>query len=324
MNNRPAASLVHFEWAVTGSGYRWELAHRWDQPPSSEPNRAERASVPTGAAHQDRSAPAWCLTDGVATGERHKVRKYLPIRVPDLFRDFASIHLSKAGILSFAQKFGSLLGTHAGLVRLSDEDHRRGTRAFYHGEELGLWRDQIRRMRLAVDLLDLLAAGRKDALKRKVMWVGPKHVEYRTGPDETGYAFMAVIASADIEDERLLPRFRHGEVVKPAWFYLQRVVNDGLEGNVSPGLLWDTQDRELNMFLLPHHLLGFLWLQCARAVERDVNYRKCQACQEWFRVGAAAGGARADKRFCSVRCRVQWFRRPPTARRKTRERRLRG
>jgi hypothetical protein len=312
--------MVQFEWAVTRTGYRWELAHRWDQPPSAEAKRGGPPTAPTGAVEQDRSAPAWCLTDGVPIGESRKVRRYVPLRVPDLFRDFAATELSESGILTFAQKFGSLLGLRAGWVRLPDEDHRRGTRAFYYGEELGLWRDEIRRIRIAVELLDLLAAGRKDALKSKVVWVEPKQVQYRTGPDEPG----DVIASSHIENERLLPRFRYGEVVKPAWFYLQRVVNDGLEGNVSPGLLWDTQDRELNMFLVPYHLLGFLWLQCARAVERDVNYRKCQACREWFRVGAAAGGARADKRFCSVRCRVQWFRRPETGRSKGRGKRRRA
>ena len=53
-------------------------------------------------------------------------------------------------------------------------------------------------------------------------------------------------------------------------------------------------------------LVGALWLQFARAVERDSRFRQCAECGTWFEL--ARGTARADKLYCSTPCRTKAYR----------------
>ena len=60
------------------------------------------------------------------------------------------------------------------------------------------------------------------------------------------------------------------------------------------------------LYIVPEGLIGALWLQFARAVERDARLRQCLECTTWFEV--APGRGRTDKQFCSTACRTKAYR----------------
>ena len=104
----------------------------------------------------------------------------------------------------------------------------------------------------------------------------------------------------------VLERFVPGDLVKPALHYVQSTINEKLEGRASPRLLWDAKRERLGLYIVPDGLIGALWLQFARAVERDSRFRQCAECGIWFEL--APGTARADKLYCSTPCRTKAYR----------------
>ena len=104
----------------------------------------------------------------------------------------------------------------------------------------------------------------------------------------------------------MLERFVRGDLVKPALHYVQSKINAKLEGRASPRLLWDAKRERLGLYIVPAGLVGALWLQFARAVERDSRFRQCAECGTWFEL--APGTARADKLYCSTPCRTKAYR----------------
>jgi hypothetical protein len=117
---------------------------------------------------------------------------------------------------------------------------------------------------------------------------------------------FARIATTILWKEEIFDRLRPNDVEKPAHFYLQRVINEHLAGRVSPGLLWDPHGIDLHLRVIPHNLIGALWLQLATAVEADSHYRQCPGCERWFRV--APGTKRSDSIVCSPTCRTRMYR----------------
>jgi hypothetical protein len=115
----------------------------------------------------------------------------------------------------------------------------------------------------------------------------------------------AWIAATHLGDG-VLERYVRGDLIKPALHYVQSTINEKLEGRAVPRLLWDTKRERLGLYIVPDGLIGALWLQFARAVERDSRFRQCAECGIWFEL--APGTARADKQFCSTACRTKAYR----------------
>jgi hypothetical protein len=94
--------------------------------------------------------------------------------------------------------------------------------------------------------------------------------------------------------------------VKPALHYVQSKINRHLEHRTAARLLWDAKRARLELYTSPVDLIGAVWLQFARAVERDSRFRQCAECGIWFEL--APGTARADKLYCSTPCRTKAYR----------------
>jgi hypothetical protein len=109
-----------------------------------------------------------------------------------------------------------------------------------------------------------------------------------------------------IAGDEVLDRFVRGDLVKPALHYVQTTINKQLQGRASPRLLWDTNRERLGLYIVPEGLVGALWLQFARTVERDSQFRQCAECAIWFEL--APGTARSDKLYCSTPCRTKAYR----------------
>ena len=170
-------------------------------------------------------------------------------------------------------------------------------------------------MRFAVDIWEAARSGDVGRLEQVIFWEQDgsgvrmlSHPELPPGqlPQPPALVERAWIAGAHLGDN-VLDSFVEGDLVKPALHYVQSVINKQLQGRASPGLLWDTDRERLGLYIIPDSLIGALWLQLARAVERDSQFRRCAECGIWFEL--APGTARSDKLYCSTPCRTKAYRR---------------
>ena len=255
------------------------------------------------------------LTDGRPIGAAgFRVRQYLPLaEFPGLFRVFAETEPSHEGIKAFADRFGPLGGDIAKQIPLYDQPNAKGV-PVGTGEPLAAWSNEILTMRYAIDIWEAARNGDVDRLERVIHWTEDgsgvqilSHPSCRAGscprprPVWSGRGSPALILAMTCSR-----RFVPGDLVKPALHYVQSTINEKLEGRASPRLLWDAKRERLGLYIVPDGLIGALWLQFARAVERDSRFRQCAECGIWFEL--APGTARADKLYCSTPCRTKAYR----------------
>ena len=282
-----------FVWRVRKAGHAWVSARPFGQYESSGPKRGK--SKQGHAFEEEAARPVRCLTNDVPPGrEIGPVKVYKPLSHPALFLDFAETEPTEAGVLVFANKWGMLLGAHGDLIKLAEPDAN-GEHAVVPGEQGGLWHDEILAMREARDLWGAVRDPSPNALKGLVGWESHR-VAYVRG------AFKATIV-----DERAQPdlwaRLARDDLRKPAQLYLQRLANDHMHGHASPALLFDRHLVQMGLYVVPHTMLGALWLQFLRAVDGDRTYRRCRACRRWCEVGSEA--KRMNSWCCRATCRMR-------------------
>ena len=182
------------------------------------------------------------------------------------------------------------------------------------GEHVDDWIKEILVLRLAVDLWESARQEDADHLKRMISWApdGSRvsintHPDLQRGqlPEKPAHVHRAVIAAEHLDPE-ILARFVPGDPFGPALHCMQGLINEHLHHRASPRLLWEPNRDRLGLYIVPEGLIGALWLQFARAVERDARFRQCSECTTWFEV--APGRGRADKQFCSTACRTRAYR----------------
>jgi hypothetical protein len=282
---------LQFPWQVAEGGYRW-----FESRPAFEP--------------QQKRQPF--LTDGRPIGAGGlRVMEYLPLAAfPGLFRVFADTEPSSEGVKAFADRFGRLGGDVEKQIPL-DRPSRKGV-LVGTGEALAVWSDQILMIRFAIDIWEAARDGDVGRLEQVIHWKESgsgvfvdTHPRLPDGQLPPEGVVRAWIAGTHLGDD-VLERFVRGDLVKPALHYVQSTINRQLEGRASPRLLWDAKRERLGLYIVPAGLIGALWLQFARAVERDSRFRQCAECGIWFEL--APGTARADKLYCSTPCRVKAYR----------------
>jgi transposase-like protein len=285
---------LQFRWRVAEDGYHWV------------------GSDPVFEADQQRQP---FLTDGRPIGAAgYRVLPYLPLaEFPGLFRVFAEIDPSHDGIKAFADRFGPLGSDIAKQIPLYDQPNAQGTPTGL-GEPLAAWANEILMMRFAIDICDAARNGDVNRLERVIFWTEDgsgvqilSHPELPNGhlPHAPARVERAWIAATHLGDG-VLEHFVPGDLIKPALHYVQSTINEKLERRAFPRLLWDAKRERLGLYIVPDGLIGALWLQFARAVERDSRFRQCAECGLWFEL--APGTARADKQFCSTACRTKAYR----------------
>jgi hypothetical protein len=285
---------LQFPWHVTEGGYHWVDSH------------------PVSESGQGRCP---FLTHGRPIGASgFRAMRYLPLSAfSGLFRVFADTEPSRDGIKAFADRFGPLGGEIAKQIPLYDQPNAKGV-PLGTGEPLATWNDQILMMRFAIDIWEAARTGGVGRLERVVFWTQDgsgvqilSHPELAKGqvPEAPARVERALVPGTHLGDD-VLGRFVPGDLVKPALHYVQSTINNQLEGRASPRLLWDANRERLGLYIVPDGLVGALWLQFARAVERDSRFRQCAECCLWFEL--APGTARADKLYCSTPCRTKAYR----------------
>jgi hypothetical protein len=264
-------SLIRFRWTVDEAGYRFVTAR--------DPKGVNRR---------------WMVEARSSAGGRFARRTFPLEEDPALFREFADLEvsdrsLSEESIRGFANQHGALTRERLPVRRSS---RRKGP---YPGEGLRLWREEIRWMRGAIELLDAAVLGDKAALKQ---WLRSENgrVRYRT-------PWMRGAFPVSAEDSKHL---RPGDVAQVARFVVQGIINRRLPERTSAALLYHPDTTTLGVHLVPVDLLGALWLQCALALGREQDYRQCWQCGTWMEIVPAR--ARSDRLYCSTRCRQKAYR----------------
>jgi hypothetical protein len=285
---------LNFAWEVAQAGHHWVETHAMDQ----------------------GSDVRWhFLTPAVGTsGGAFRAVRYQPLAAySGLFRNFAATDPSLNAIKSFADRFGLLGGNLRNRIVLYEQG-RGGKLPLGFGEHVDDWIKEILVMRLAVDLWESARYGNADHLGHMISWAPDgSRVSINTHPDlqldqlsqEPAHVHRAVIAAEHL-DQEILARFVPGDPIGPALHCMQGLINEHLYHRASPRLLWEPNRDRLGLYIVPDGLVGALWLQFARAVERDAQFRQCTECTTWFEV--APGRGRADKQFCSTACRTRAYR----------------
>ena len=291
--------LFQFIWQVSEDGYEWR----------SGPIRLFGADV------RKHDEPAL-----IELGENS--RPYKP--EPDLFLKFASIDPnSDAEILRFANSYGLLGGGPRWIA--PEPGHTGAKTKAVTGELRSHWQEHLHRMKAAVTLWEAIKAEDSSVLASCIRWRSRDHITYDWPPSSewtTPWSTHATIASPGV-NPHLLERFQRGDVVKPARYYLQEVVNKSLDELVAPRLLWIAPDRKkMGLFIVPDTLIGCLWLQLASAIADFRKFRLCEGCGKPMLVAPEGSGYRTNRKTCSNACRIRLYSRRKLEARQLRDQKL--
>jgi len=293
--------------------------------------KTDRAPIAT-----DTGEPDFVLSTGLPAGT-YEFESYSP--EPNLFLLFADTPDTRDAIKGFADQFGLLgLNQADGAVMLAVGPWYGSPRkrAISAGELFSAWRREAREMRQAVGLWSALReaqSGDMAKLSLHIGWPRDDFVYYDSHPGlplpagarlwgipgrypariagsrEVDLRTLAVIASKAHNPEWL--RFFHaGDCVRPAQYYLQKIVNEHLKTHVSPQLLWNVKGGrpdKLGLFFVPESLLGLMWLQLAEAINGNRTYRQCATCKTWMVISPESTGKRSSRLTCSNACRMKVY-----------------
>jgi hypothetical protein len=227
-----------------------------------------------------------------------------------LCRILAATEPSEAGVQAFADQFG-LLGTGAEMLQVKQT----ATGAVVGiGEPLSAWQHQIGRLRSVIDVWEQAVAGDVERLARHIRWAADgTRVDYVTdaavqvGADGPPPGWEGETIWMERHDGPLEEAVKPGDLVRPAFTWVARRVNQALKDAVATQLGWNAERTALRLQLMPRSLAGAAWLQLASAIERNVQFRQCAECGTWFEVSPGVG--RANKLFHSAACRTRAYRR---------------
>ncbi len=210
-----------------------------------------------------------------------EVRKVYPILGNKLLhRNFAALGCNEHDILKFANKYG-LLGRPLFLCPL-------GGGAVVFGESLPVWEDRIKTFGRLLAIWDLVRAKQAGKLGQIVIWPRLNQVLVsaywvRKGGDYTFYpgskyrdfeAFRSSLAPHNVEcgfesqmlankNPELLQRWRQGDVIEPALYYVCSEVNKNLDSQFSFKILPFVHKE---IYTQPKTLEGAMWLMFAKEV----------------------------------------------------------
>lgn len=264
-----------------------------------------------------------------------RARRYQPLAVPEIFRIFAQVPTSWDGISRFAAQYGQL-GVS---VDLDEPDDLRAAmeqltpfrgyppedpippndtleiyRELYKGEPQSEWVGAINEVRSLVRLWDALRSTDLATVREYVVqWSErPKEVEkfvreetkFRPRPADWLFITRAdtgwVDSCSPPQDLGAATRWDAG------WTCLRTGINHRLYDHCAPQLARATGLVPTpRLQVLPKNLLGAICWQFARAVTGSARYEPCIVCGQLMELSTGIHGARADKVFCSIKCKFR-------------------
>jgi hypothetical protein len=316
--------FIAFGWVALQDGYKWVDAHEIYIPP-----RWGKVWAP---------AERWLITRSEA--QNREIRRYDPLQEESsLFRTFADTPLTEEGILQFTRQYGRLgvekwvfskeklalahsnEGQKLEMKSLSQRvlDLNRGV----SGESLGMWKQSIRHMRFALSLWDAIRSNDVGQLRRFIL--------FQEGSDRAGwFIYRSSEEVGDGYEGGVIEETGHDipanarallkpeNVIRLALLVVQTLANEQLWTHAGPRLLYEPStplddlaaeefpQNKLTLRIVPKNLLGAMWLQYARGIDGNKNYRQCRACGKWFEISLEAN--RPTRFFCKDACRYKFYR----------------
>lgn len=243
-----------------------------------------------------------CLSPALDEGYFSVSDRYPMADDPALFRKFAAVEPTEAGIIDFANQWGPLRSELDFWEDYLGEDEV-PTSLVWTFEPAKLWFEEIRRMNALVGLWDALKSKQSlaDLIEvRKEEFHGnlQGRVSFKAAPG-LGWNFSF--------GRRNRPG---GGIRELARLALLEMINDSLWGACSPWLNAGRSTTESALLLTPHHLNAALWLMFAQEILGEKKLKQCQYCKGHFEISTPGNQRRQrrDRKYCSPKCRAAAFR----------------
>jgi hypothetical protein len=325
--SKKGSDLITFYWDVPVDGFQWIEAHEFRLQP----------------VQQSHLAPVerWLVLP--PSSQEREIRRYGPLtEEPALFRTFADTSPTEEAILHFASKYGWLgipslvlpreeLNLIDEQIRIAEEGGTLETlqvtsfrealealrdptkRKSIFGESLEAWKGSIWRMRFGLSLWDAIERKDIEQLRRFIVFQEGFDRDgcfiYRSGEEVSDNYEIGVIDETAHEipaEARALAK--PGHIIHLALIVVQTLVNKQIWAHTGPALLSERRKDRLNLNIVPKNLIGGMWLQFARSIDGEKNYRQCRQCGEWFEISRETN--RSTRFYCNDGpCRAKAYRR---------------
>ncbi len=229
------------------------------------------------------------------------------VEQPALFYKFADLGYSptNSDILAFANRYG-WLGQIESLVDPStmmfEGNSPNARQNVISGEPIDQWFRQLNQYIPYLELWEAIVAGDQTYLASVIHWYD------NVGSVSYGKQSVGSILIASMNNDRaLFQTFAPGELLRPAKVVLTRVINQKLSDLCSPSLLFKHRSyTQSHLYFACKNLLGVIWLQFAKAVESNMEYRRCAHCSKPFIPNLGERGKK--KKFCTDACKSKNYR----------------
>ena len=290
ITNSPHQRFFHFDWSVPEDGF-----FLLDTSKAYCASSVFEFLAPTPF-QSYRKDPPFVVTK---PQDLTQARKYSPIAVdPPLFRTFADLPINQKEILGFANDYGLLLGGEP--IAYLDADGK-PSKGLLIGESYLFWCEEIFHLKKLVHIWEMVRRNQAGKLGRYIVW-GDKTVAFEYPPlirDEgMPYDLGKLVDLADKEEIKA-QKWRVGEVVGPAKYFLQKATNKKLQECAAPYLELSSEG-EFRPNVRPIHLLGALWVQFYQALSGQQRFRQCEGCGQLMNVTDNRTSKRMHER-CSRR-----------------------
>ncbi len=263
-----------FQCTVWSDGYKWV---------SAEVTLLARYGLPSNVGSEYRPEP--CLIHPSQEDhtyeqacELYKPRDYNPLGVPGLYRTFAAVQATEAGVLEFVERYGML-----GEVGAAEDIGR--------CEPLSLWRHEIAAVARALALWEWTNAPDK-VQKAKFVWSKENPTVYE----------LELSGRRSGNDINHLPQLKTVKRGKEAWLlrhHLLAEVSGRIRDRVWADLNIDPTNITFETFYRAKSLLGAMWLQLFQDLAGDAVWKRCAVCGRFLK----RTGVRADAQYCGATCR---------------------
>ena len=266
--------MIDFVWRVPTAGYKWcrqdgERLVEIAQDASADPY-AELLIPVTDGKFRDSVPEDDTETDLALFREFRPLTEHT-----GLFREFAATKRTRAGIKDFADRYGNL------------------------GAEFDVLGDLENRN----EPLD--PPGDVETMEEYAEWLRTDQWDYRSVDSLARWEseiqrMRKCLADWDAVQQRSGNEKKTTEVL--------RVINNALYDHrvgVGVGRTPKQRNRAVLQFV-PVNLAGALWVQFARAVAGNCDYRQCEQCRRWYELNPDT--ARTSRLYCGDPCRSRHYR----------------
>ncbi|MAH48845.1 hypothetical protein CMI37_23660 [Candidatus Pacearchaeota archaeon] len=252
--------------------------------------------------------PPWLVPEGKT------LRQYPPLAEPTLHREFGDLGETEEAMMKFAGKYG-LLGHDVILAQAKGSE-------VILGESVGRWKQEIQQMSVLLTIWDLVYDKMEGKLRQIVSWPSIDRItlelewerangrcevysptKLKDWPSQTkGYSRGRIreVLSSPQHEPQLLERWRRGDVMEPALYYVCLQVNKRLRNQVCPQVL-PFRGKEMRLF--PDSLLSAMYLMFMWEIAGETKVLLCAGCGSW------AEQKDPRQKHCSGACKQRVYRR---------------